>query len=220
MIRDFSATQAIIFDMDGVLFLSSDCHEQAYREVLQGIGIADFSYAAIAGMRTDDAMRKLLFEHGRLDIDYVEIDRLVTNKRKKALEILNNQGEVAPGSKELISRLRQEYRLAVASSASLGTVELFLKKSGYADAFEFCLNGSSVLQSKPDPAIYALAVQKLGLNPGQCVVIEDAVSGVHAASDAGVPVIAIAESGRENEFIHLNPSRVVSCLDDIGAILL
>lgn len=64
MILDKEKIQAVIFDMDGVLFLSGDSHERAWRETLESIGITDFSYATIAGMRTDDALIKVIREHG------------------------------------------------------------------------------------------------------------------------------------------------------------
>jgi len=219
MLRDFSRIKALIFDMDGVLFLSSGCHEKAYRETLAAIGITDFSYSSIAGMRTDEAMKKILLLYGR-NLDEAEVQTLAANKRKKVLELLAEGGEVAPGSAELLARLSRKYRLALASSASPQTVEFFFRKSGYADIFEFVLNGSSVISAKPDPEIYALAVQKLGLELDECVVIEDAVSGVQAACSAGIPVITIAERRHHEEFAHLKPIVIVSNVAEIEPFLL
>lgn len=220
MKNDFTKVRAIIFDMDGVLFLSSNCHEKAFKETLADTGITDFSYSSIAGMRTDDAFKKIFVENEQtLHDNYLK--KLVEKKRKKAQEFLVEESEVVTGSAELVSRLRKKYRLVLVSSASSQTVELFLKKSGYADVFEFFLDGSAVLNAKPAPEIYQLAVQKLGLMPEECVVIEDSVSGVRAALSAKIPTIAIIENkGREEEFALLKPIMVVSNITDIEPLLL
>lgn len=214
MLGDFPYVKALIFDMDGVLFLSSDCHEEAFREVFASCGIKDFLYASIAGMRTDDAFRKIFVENGKV-LDNSQLKVLVEEKRKKALALLAEKGEIMAGSSDLVAYLRGKYRLALASSASPRTVELFLRKSGYADAFEFCLDGSTVLKSKPEPDIYQLALEKFGLEPKQCVVIEDSVSGVRAALRAKIPVIALAGEASSERFMELQPSKIVSRLIDI-----
>lgn len=205
--------------MDGVLFLSSDCHGRAFEETLANDGIKDFSYASVAGMRTDEAFEKIFAENGRA-LDASHLKELVDAKRRNALDLLAEEGKVAPGSAKLLLELKKRYRLALASSASPQTVELFLRKSGYADLFEFCLNGSAVVKSKPDPEIYLLAAQKLGLGPKQCAVVEDAVSGVQAAMNANIPVVALVEAGREKEFAQLRPVGMVSCLTDIEPLFL
>lgn len=119
--------RAVIFDMDGVLFLSGDCHELAWRETLQSIGIVDFSYADIAGMRTDDALLKVLTENGK-EKDVYDIPGLVAKKRLRAFQLLETEGKVAPDSVALVNSLRKKYRLALASSASSKTVALFFKQ--------------------------------------------------------------------------------------------
>lgn len=214
MLGDFPDVKALIFDMDGVLFLSSDCHEEAFREIFTDCGIKDFLYASIAGMRTDDAFRKIFIENGKM-LDNSQLQVLVEEKRKKALALLAEKGEIMAGSSDLVAYLREKYRLALASSASPRTVELFLRKSGYTDAFEFCLDGSTVLKSKPEPDIYQLALEKLRLEPEQCVVIEDSVSGVQAALKAKIPVIALVGKTPPEEFMELQPNKIVSRLIDI-----
>ena len=203
--------------MDGVLFVSSDCHEMAFKEVLEGIGIKDFPYASIAGMRTDDSFKKIFSERGINSKDY-DLRKLVQDKSNKSLEFLTKKGRIATGSAELILKLRKRYRLALASSASANTVKLFLKKSGYADAFEFTLDGSSVKKAKPDPEIYQIAVNRLELNFEECVVVEDSTNGVEAAKNAKIPVIAITE--QRERFAHLKPDMIVSELTDIETFLL
>lgn len=219
MILDKEKIQAVIFDMDGVLFLSNGCHERAWRETLESIGISDFSYAAIAGMRTDDALAKMILEHGKQGENH-DIEVLTAQKRKLALQFLEAESEVAPESVTLIAYLRDKYRLVLASSASPKTVAFFLKKSGYADAFESVLDGSSVAHAKPAPDIYRLALSKLALPGKYCVVVEDSGNGIRAAQDAGIPVIALSQAPEEAEKIKsLQPAEIVGSLSEIQKIL-
>ena len=214
----FSATQAVIFDMDGVLFESSDCHERGYKHALALRGITNFSYAAIAGMRTDEAIRKILLDHGKEATDE-EVKQLVTEKRAQSLTLLRQYGVVAAGSKELIAVLRKKYRLALATSASRETLALFLEKCGYADAFEVVLEGSMVPQAKPAPDIYELSLKKLGLTASQCVVVEDSASGIIAAQAAHIPVIGLMSDATREKIKSLRPTAMVEHLSQIQQIL-
>lgn len=218
MLKNFSDARAIIFDMDGVLFLSSDCHAKAFAETLLDAGIEGFSYSSIAGMRTDDAFRKIFSELGRVFHDG-ELENLVNRKRTKAIHLLNTAGEVAPKSPEVIAYLASKYQLALASSASTATVQLFLSRSGYTNAFEFVIDGSSVTHAKPAPDIYTLASEKLGLSPRQCVVVEDSLQGVTAGHAAGMPVIAISSSSTPEVFYHAGATHVIQHLQELTHIL-
>lgn len=216
---DTSKLQAVIFDMDGVLFHSSDCHEEAWRDAFQSVGITDFSYASIAGMRSDEAAKKVLNDQKK-SVDERIIQTLVARKRVLALELLTRRGKIAEGSKELVVHLKKRYQLVLVSSASIPTVEFFLKKSGYADVFTCVLDGTSVKRAKPDPEIYCLALQRLGVAPEQAIVIEDAVSGIEAAHGAGIGVIALMGTERKEMLMQAGAERIVDRLSEIGPILL
>lgn len=219
MILDKEKVQAVIFDMDGVLFLSNDCHERAWQQIFESIGIMNFSYATIAGMRTDDALVKVIREQGKQPEVY-NLEVLTAKKRQLALQFLETESEVAPESTALISYLRSKYHLALASSASPKTVALFLKKSGYADAFEVVLDGSSVKHSKPAPDIYQLALSRLALEGKHCIVVEDSGNGIRAAQAAGIPVIALSQVAEETAKIKsLQPTEIVVTLSEIQKIL-
>lgn len=219
MILDKEKIQAVIFDMDGVLFLSGNCHERAWRETLESIGITDFSYVAIAGMRTDDALAKIIREQGKQPEAY-DLEALTAKKRQLALQFLETEGQVAPEGASLIASLRKKYRLALASSASPKTVALFLNRSGYADAFEVVLDGSLVEHAKPAPDIYELALRKLALEREACVVVEDSGNGIMAAQAAGIPVIALSQAAEEETNIKsLRPTAIVQHLSQIQKIL-
>jgi HAD superfamily hydrolase (TIGR01509 family) len=187
MFRDL---QAVIFDMDGVLLLSNACHDRAYRLCLAEVGITEFSYERVAGMRTDEAFREILTLHGRA-VSSEELQALTTMKQRRVLELMESAAPLAPAGAALMAGLRGRFRLALASSGSRQRVGLFLRQCGYADAFEAVTVGEDVPRAKPSPDIYLLTAEKLGVRPEACVVVEDAVSGVEAAVSAGMQVIAV-----------------------------
>lgn len=215
---DVTGLKAVIFDMDGVLFHSSDCHEEAWRDALQSVGITDFVYASIAGMRTDEAAKKILQEKGQ-GVTEDELKRLVTLKRERALALLKVRGKVSEGSGQLVRNLFSRYRLVLASSASPATVEFFLTASGYAEVFEHVLTGASVQAAKPSPEIYLTALERLNLTPQSAIVIEDAVSGIAAARGAGIRVIALTGTEARSTLENAGADKVVDSLSEIGAIL-
>lgn len=219
MKSNFSGVRAIIFDMDGVLFLSGDSHTRAFQEVLKDIGIFHFSYASIAGMRTDDAMRKVITENG-LYVSEDDIAEMVRLKRSLAIDLLLENGRIVSGSDFLLKKLSSRYRLALASSASPKTVELFLKMSGCKSDFDFCIDGSMVSEAKPSPEIYLIALKRLNMAPEECIVIEDAISGVRAARDAGIRVLGVAGTESAEDLLSAGVEIVVSDVLAIEGILM
>jgi len=170
-------------------------------------------------MRTDQSMARVLAENG-LKLSRARLQELVKKKQRRALLDLARYGQIAPGSPELIRALAKKYRLALASSASLATVGLFLERCGYGRLFEFSIDGSQIKKAKPSPEIYQLASAKLRLLPRVCLVIEDALRGVEAARAAGMSVIALAPQSRREQFIGAGATAVISSLKSLRPLLL
>ncbi|HSX41742.1 MAG TPA: HAD family phosphatase [Candidatus Saccharimonadales bacterium] len=211
--------KAVIFDMDGVLLFSSDGHRLAYEQTLAPIGITDFSYAEVAGMRTDEAFKKI-FSRINQPLSEVRLQRLVKEKRQRALAAFGDRAKLAPAGHGLINDLRQRnYRVALASSASPATVEFFLSRCGYREAFETILDGSSVKEAKPSPQIYLLAANRLAVEPAACLVVEDSQSGVAAAVAAGMRVMGVAGTEPIKRLAAAGAHQVVTDLAEISALL-
>jgi HAD superfamily hydrolase (TIGR01509 family) len=106
-----------------------------------------------------------------------------------------------PGAKAFIDRCKKKgLKLALASSADLIKVEINLRESGIgSEVFQVIVTGLDVLNKKPSPDIYLKAAEKLGLKAGDCLVVEDAVSGVKAGKSAGCKCLAVTTSFRRGE---------------------
>jgi beta-phosphoglucomutase-like phosphatase (HAD superfamily) len=105
--------------------------------------------------------------------------------------------------------------IAVCSSSILPWVDACLEKIGILDAFDAIVTGTDVEHGKPAPDIYLLAAERLGVEPGQCLAIEDAPAGIESAQNAGMTVWAVlTEYTRDLELP--NPDRVLESLEGIA----
>ena len=91
-----------------------------------------------------------------------------------------------------LSKLKSEgYRLAVASNSIRSTVDIMMQKASLERYLEFSLSNQDVTKAKPDPEIYNVAIERLGLNPWECLVVEDNKNGIAAAAASGANVMKV-----------------------------
>src|SRR5258708_18656367 len=180
---------AILFDLDGVLVDATEWHYEALNKALSlfGYGICRYEYmTTYYGRPTQRKLEMLSVEKGLPRALHGLIWKL--KQKYTAEEIFV---KCAPSfSKELmIKQLRREgYRMAVCSNSIRTSVELMLRGAGLIDNFEFYLSNEDVRRPKPDPAIYRAAFQRMGIEPAQAVIVEDAGPGIEAARESGAHV--------------------------------
>ena len=121
-----------------------------------------------------------------------EVDRMSDWKERRYREIIADHLEPAEGATSLLERLRgMDFRTAVGSSAPRANLDLVFGCVGLRDYFDACVSGEQVKHGKPAPDTFLMAAEELGLPPGRCAVVEDAVQGVDAGRAAGMPVAAV-----------------------------
>lgn len=184
--------ELIIFDMDGVLVDSEPAITYASIESLAESGVtaqyADFK--PFTGMGDDKFIQGVIEKYG---------GTYETRLKERAYEIYlakPERIEVFPTSKKILSDLSASgYKCAVASASDLVKVKANLERIGVdLSLFSAIVTGSDVKNKKPDPEIFLKAADKSGIPYGNCLVIEDAVSGVQAAKAAGMKCIAVTTS--------------------------
>ncbi len=184
---------AVIFDMDGVIVDTEPLTDAHHKRYLQELG-ADLEakpFEPQRGMNSRGTW-EVFKEMYQLDHD---IDFLIESGREKYVEHLKTLDEipVVDGVVELIHQLHSAgYRIALASSSNPKRIDLFLNQLKLIDYFETTVSGDDVEHGKPAPDCYLLAAKRLGAQPQQCVVIEDALFGVRAAKAAGMKCLGFA----------------------------
>ncbi len=193
--------KAVIFDMDGVIIDSESIHADMKIRTLNHFGIPCNMEDCVAYVgRSAKAFFTDFAQKARTP---VSIQEMVDYKHQIYLEYIQDSNTIYPidGVVDLIHALhKHNIPIALASSADRKIINAVLQKFGLHDAFKYILSGAELPASKPNPAIYLLTAEKLGVAPKSCVVIEDATAGIAAAKDAGAYCIAYdnPNSGPQN----------------------
>jgi beta-phosphoglucomutase len=190
---------AVLFDMDGVLVDTYRAHYLSWLEMGKPEGVqfteAEFAYGF---GRTSREIIAHFF--GRDRYDDAQIAALDDRKEAAFRRLIDTELTIIPGAVELLRSLRAAgFAIAVGSSAPMANVEKTLDIMGVRDWFGAVTSGSDVRCGKPDPAVYLLAAERLGVPPGRCAVVEDAPAGVEAAHAAGMVCVGLLSTGRTPE---------------------
>jgi len=190
-----SPIRGVILDMDGVLCDSEPFICQAACRMFVDryhIDVRPEDFVPFVGAGENRYLGGVAQKYGvKLDL---EADKRYTYE--VYLQIIRGRLEPLPGVREFISRCRRRgLKLAVATSADRIKLEGNLRQIGLpAENFDVCINGLDVQRKKPNPDIFLLAAQRLGLRPRQCLVVEDAPNGIQAGKAAGSPCLGLTTS--------------------------
>lgn len=186
--------KAVIFDMDGVLTNSEPLINAAAIQMFKekGLTVQPEDFLPFVGTGEERYVGGVAETYG------FPLDARQGKQRTYEiyLELVPSQLESFPGVHELISTCRDaNLKVAVASSADRIKVVANLQKIELpAETWDAVVTGELVQHKKPAPDIFLIAAQKLGLNPAECVVVEDAVNGIQAAKAAGMRCVAVAQT--------------------------
>jgi beta-phosphoglucomutase len=182
---------ALIFDMDGTLVHNMPTHNQAWQDTLAEAGVQidkDEFNRATTGKKNDEILRRMLGPQ------LSDSEIVYWSERKEALyrERFACCREPLPG---LLHLLEQAHSLglpmAVASAAPPDNIDFILDELDLRRHFNAVVGGRDVLHGKPDPEIFLKSAKTLGMEPQNCLVFEDALTGIEAARRAGMDAVMI-----------------------------
>jgi HAD superfamily hydrolase (TIGR01509 family) len=202
--------EAVVFDMDGVLLDSEPLHHIVLNEVLaaEGQTLSFEQYRPYIGTTLEytwsDIVRRLALRGS--------VANYIEQYDAGILESYRRHSVIAPGVEALLEMLAARgLRLAVASSSRMSWVEAALETLGIRGCFELIVSGDMVQHSKPDPEIYLLAAQRLGVPPERCLAVEDSPKGAQSARAAGMTVVGV----RTEYTAHFSLDGAVVVLDSL-----
>lgn len=171
----------VIFDMDGVIFDTEKAYLHIWSKVFSEYGytLKKEDYISVMG-KGHKAVRETFVERYGDDLPITEM----YNKKDKLLAevIENNEVPLKEGVVELLSYLRDNnYNIALATSAKRSRVDIQLKGSNIESFFNTIVTRDDIVNTKPDPEIFLKAAKNIGVNPENCIVIEDSPAGIKAA---------------------------------------
>ena len=185
--------KACIFDLDGVIVDTAKYHFLAWKRLAEELGF-EFKEEHNERLKGVSRVRSLeiLLEVGGLSFSTAEKERMATQKNEWYLKYILRMkpDEILPGVLPFLSELRRAgVKIALGSASK--NAPLILQQVEITDYFDVIIDGNKVSKAKPDPEVFLKAAEELGLNPGDCVVFEDAEAGVEAALSGNMRCVGV-----------------------------
>ena len=212
--------RGLLFDMDGVLVNNLEIHREAFAEFFRRYNVKPSfgDLSRLFGKGNDDIMGELM---PREIVERVGIRELGYEKEAIYREIYAPTITPQPGLLEFLAESeRCGLRCAVGSSGYRANVDFVLDKCDIRRYFEVAVAGDEVTRCKPAPEIYLTAAAKLGLEPSECVVFEDAEAGIEAAKRAGIKVVALATTFTRDFLQNTDADIIVDDFRDVNVDML
>ena len=207
-----SADRAVLWDMDGTLIDSEEFHWKAWHLTLEveGISITREQFLSSFGQRNDTIISQWLGRSATPE----RVAEIGESKEIMYRHLVRRDGISAlPGVAGWLQRLHAHgWRQAIASAAPRANIDTVLEVLSFTHMFEAVVSAENVRKGKPDPEVYLVAAERVGVAPDCCIVVEDAVAGIEGARAAGMRSIGVSRNGR-----HLPADIVVRSLDLLDA---
>ncbi|WFW84743.1 beta-phosphoglucomutase [Citrobacter braakii] len=189
--------QAIIFDLDGVITDTAHLHFLAWRQVADEIGIVidEVFNDSLKGISRGESLQRILRHGGKAGAFSPEAcAQLAERKNRLYVHSLRQLtvNSVLPGIRELLMTLREE-RIPVGLASVSRNAPAILQALNLSSCFDFCADAALLTRSKPDPEIFLAACAGLGVDPQQCIGIEDAQAGIDAINACGMLSVGIGK---------------------------
>ena len=208
--------KAVIFDLDGVIVSTDEQHYLAWKALTDKLGIpfdrqSNNRFRGVSRMACMDILEEISGYHFT-DEQKVAL-ATEKNNHYRALLAQMTEKDVNPIVKISLDNLRQKgILLAIGSSSK--NAKFILDKIGLGGYFDAVSDGNNITKSKPDPEVFLKAAQMLGVLPEQCLVVEDAISGAQAATNAGMQCATVGDAAKNGYGNH-----ILNTFDDLLKVI-
>ncbi|KKR89962.1 hypothetical protein A2434_01170 [Candidatus Woesebacteria bacterium RIFOXYC1_FULL_41_14] len=182
---------AVIFDLNGTVLEDEDEYGKAFNKVLKNLGVdSKAEYPHEKGIGVKENWNRLLKKYG---IHTDKTPDILTKETQDAYLEEIDSVTIRSGFDDFIEKLKDSgLQIALATSNTWEQTDKILDTIDLQDVFDVVTTRDEVIHSKPDPDIFMVTADKLGVERYECLVLEDSSAGVEAAKRAGMKVIAIS----------------------------
>jgi beta-phosphoglucomutase len=212
-----------IFDLDGVIVDTAKYHYLAWRKLANELG---FEFSQEQNELFKGVSRKrcleILLDIGKIKATQEQFDTWMIDKNVDYLAFIEKMDakEILPDVPRVLKYLKKK-NIPIALGSASKNARPILEKVNLLSYFDSIVDGNSVTKAKPDPEVFLIAANNLGVNASSCVVFEDAVAGIQAANSAKMTSIAIGDSNildeasyNFNDFTEISDSFLESLLNN------
>ncbi len=187
--------KACIFDLDGVIVDTAKYHFQAWRRLANELGF-DFSEKENEKLKGVGRMESLdlILSWGGVQKDQKEKEALAARKNQWYVELIEHMtpAEILPGVLPFLKDLKNR-GIKVALGSASKNARTILRRIELDHVFDAIIDGNATTRSKPDPEVFLLGAQSLGVEPKETVVFEDAEKGIEAALNGGFWTVGVGD---------------------------
>jgi beta-phosphoglucomutase len=204
--------KAFIFDLDGVIVDTAKYHYLAWKELANQLGF-DFTPEQNEKLKGVSRVRSLeiLLDIGKVHLEEDQKSKYLKEKNEQYLQYIAKMDhtEILPGIDDLLHYLKLN-KIPFSLGSASKNARLILEILDLIGLFDAIVDGNDVTTAKPDPEVFLLAAEKLGVHPEECIVVEDAQAGIEAANKAGMTSIGIGDASvlHEADFMLNNTSEL------------
>lgn len=192
-----NGSKAVLWDMDGTLVNSEELHWISWRNTMtnEDVAITREQFLSTFGQRNDSIIPVWLGSAASAE----RIERIGQAKEELYRHLVSRVGIAPePGVAIWLSRLHQQgWRQAIASAAPRANIEAVLEVLSAKQIFQGIVSAEDVRRGKPDPEVYLLAANRVGVPAERCIVVEDAASGIEGARRAGMRSIGVSHNVKD-----------------------
>lgn len=199
--------RGLIFDLDGVLTDTARLHYEAWKTLAReewGFSFTEEMNARFKGVERRACMQ-MLAQLMQIEMTQEQIAAYADQKNACYRKLLDDltPASLMPQARNLLNACREQgYRTAVAS-ASRNTRDI-LRRTGIYELFDTIVDGNDAIKPKPDPACFLETAARLGLEPQECLILEDSRDAVAAAVEAGFACVGVGETTLEHTVMHID----------------
>ena len=210
--------QAVIFDLDGVIVSTDECHYRGWKKLADEEGIY-FDRKINDRLRGVSRMESLEIVLEKAEKNYTEDEKIALAERKnnyyrEYIEELT-PANILPGVMKNLNELK-ENRIKIAIGSSSKNTPMILKNIGLENYFDAVSDGNNIINSKPDPEVFIKAAKMLSVACENCLIVEDADAGIIAGGNAGMYTLSVnGATGADFSFKNLENDRIMSIINDI-----
>lgn len=208
--------KGVIFDLDGVLVDTACLHYEAWKKIANKLNISfsEKDNEKLKGVSRKDSL-DIILSQGEKYFSENKKSQLLLDKNNDYLTLVNqiNENDVLGGVVKLIEELKCKGMKISLGSASKNA-RLILELTGLYHYFDYIVDGNMVVKAKPAPDVFLMGAELLGLSPSECLVFEDAQSGVQAALAAGMKVVGVGEHALLHQATVVVPNLIGFSIED------